>query len=423
MERHYESSEIFQPTSYPEYTYVDRVFDERETYQERLSKALKTRGILALITGSSKSGKTVLCYSVISSEKLVEISGSHIRNPDDFWIQIAEKLQIPVEVETIIQQSNEFNVSGEAGGKAGIPFIADVNLKGSTGVKFSDTEATKEKQQRSKNHMIDHMIRNQKVLVIDDFHYVPSDIQKYIARVLKSEIFHGLRTIVVSLPHRSDDAIRLNPDLISRVRYINIEPWSPDELRQIPKRGFELLGIDVSSQVLDLLVQESITSPQLMQQNCLNLAFTLDVDEDPNIHEINDMNDAKEAFLETTRDYENYEMVIRKLTTGPSQGREKRTQYQLKNGASLDIYHVILYMLAEDPPNVSIDINEILQRITNVLAAGQRTPSSLTISNTLSQIQRILHGTGEMFQILEWREQHLHILDPFFLFYLRCGRK
>ncbi|MFC5407636.1 ATP-binding protein [Cohnella soli] len=422
MVRSYTSPDIFQPTSYPEYTYVNRLFDERETYKERLNKALRTKGILALITGASKSGKTVLCYSVIPVDKIVEISGSHIRALDDFWIQIAEKLQIPVEIETTTQQSNETSFGGEAGGKAGIPLLADLSLKGTTGAKFIDIEATKEKQQRSKSSMIDYMIQNQNVLVIDDFHYVTPEIQKYIARVLKSEIFRGLKAVVVSLPHRSDDAIRLNPDLIGRVRYINIEPWSPEELSQIPKKGFELLGITVANSIVDLLVEESITSPQLMQQNCLNLAYELNIDEDLLVVNINDNKYVYNAFVETTRDYENYNPVIQKLITGPPQGRDKRIQYKLRNGTNLDIYHVILKMLAEDPPLISIDIAEIQQRITKVLLVGEKPPNPLTVSNTLAQIQKILQETGEMFQILEWREQKLYVLDPFFLFYLRWNK-
>lgn len=423
MARSYSSSDIFEPASYPEHTYVDRFIDARETYQERLSKALRTKGILSLITGASKSGKTVLCYSVISSDKIVEISGSHIRAVDDFWIQIAEKLQIPVEVELTNQHTRDINFSGEAGGKAGIPFIADLNLKGSAGTKLGESETTKEKQQRSKNHMIEYMIQNQNVLVIDDFHYIESDLQKYIARVLKSEIFHGLKAVVVSLPHRSDDAIRLNPDLISRVRYIHIEPWTPEELRQIPKVGFDLLGISISEPLLDLLARESITSPQLMQQNCLNLSFTLHIDEDPEVVKIEDSQAIREAFEETTRDYENYNTVIRKLIIGPPQGRDKRATYRLQNGETLDIYHLILKMMAEDPPLIAIDIAEIQRRISDLLDSGEKAPTALNVSNTLAQIQRILQETGGMFQILEWREQRLYVLDPFFLFYLRWNRK
>lgn len=423
MAREYESTDIFQPTSFPEYTYVNRKIDGRETYESRLRKALKTKGLLTLITGSSKSGKTVLCHSVIQKENLIDISGSHIRTTEDFWKQISEKLQIPLETETTIQSNNEFGISGEVGGKTGIPIILEGTAKGGVNVKQGQTEATKEKYQRTTKQLIEYLIAEDKILVLDDFHYIEPELQMYIARILKSEIFYGLKAVIVSLPHRSDDAIRLNPDLSGRIRFIHIEPWSAEELREIPKKGFELLGVQIPDDLLDLLVTESITSPQLMQQNCLNLAYVTNIDEEPCINLINDIDSVYAAFVETTVDHQTYENVIRKLIVGPPQGREKRTQYPIKNDQSLDIYHVILYALAQDPPKISIDMDDLKRRITQVLENGTELPNNLTISNTLSQIQKILCESGSIYEILEWREQQLYILDPFFLFYLRWRNK
>lgn len=80
------------------------------------------------------------------------------------------------------------------------------------------------------------LIQEGKVLVIDDFHYIEPEVQKYIARTLKTELFHGLKAVILTLPHRSDDAIRLNPDLIGRTTVIDIAPWSLDELKKSQKR-------------------------------------------------------------------------------------------------------------------------------------------------------------------------------------------
>ena len=60
------------------------------------------------------------------------------------------------------------------------------------------------------------------MLVLDDFHYVENDLQIYIARILKTELFNGLKAIVLSVPHRADDVIRHNPDLIGRITVIEI---------------------------------------------------------------------------------------------------------------------------------------------------------------------------------------------------------
>ena len=54
------------------------------------------------------------------------------------------------------------------------------------------------------------------------FLYIGKDVQKYIARTIKTGLFNGLKAIILTLPHRSDDAIRLNPDLIGRTTFIDM---------------------------------------------------------------------------------------------------------------------------------------------------------------------------------------------------------
>ncbi|MFQ9388404.1 MAG: hypothetical protein ACLR1V_05930 [Coprococcus sp.] len=46
----------------------------------------------------------------------------------------------------------------------------------------------------------------------------------------------GFKAVVVSLPYRSDDAIRLNPDLTGRILVIEIEPWKTEELEEDCKK-------------------------------------------------------------------------------------------------------------------------------------------------------------------------------------------
>lgn len=414
MVREYLSTDVFVPNAYPEYTYVSRSIDEEETYEEKLQRALRTLGLLTLISGSSKSGKTVLYHSVIDSTRMIEIFGSHIRTPDDFWKQIAEKLDIPAEIETSVITGSEVGVSGEISGS----FVVAAG-KGSMQTKRIDHDAQKEKKLRSNNQIIDALIRGDKVLVIDDFHYIPQDVQLYIARVLKSALFYGLKVVIVTLPHRADDAIRRNADLSGRVRFIDIEPWTQQELQKIPKTGFDLLGVSLSDESISLLVQESITSPQLMQQNCLNLAYILNVDEDPAVNTVGNIELIKRAFVFTIRDLEFYDSVLQKWTQGPSKGRDRRSKYQLLNQQEVEIYQLILYALAEDPPSTSIGISDLQRRIASILDRGVRVPAPLTLSNTMANIQKLLNELDEMYRVIDWRDQELHILDPYFLFYIR----
>jgi len=420
MSTKYEAGDVFQPASFPEYTYVTRQVSERETYEAKLKRALQTKGMLTFVTGASKSGKTVLCHKVIEKDNLIEVSGSHIHDVTDFWIQIAEALLLPVEVEVTSGENKEFTINAEIAAKSGIPFIAEGNLRGGTGFKDVNISSTKEKQQRSIKQIIEYMIENEKVLVIDDFHYIDNAVQLSIARILKNEIFYGLKVVVISLPHRSDDAIRLNPDLNGRVRFIMIEQWSKQELLQIPQTGFGLLNINITPELIELLVEESITSPQLMQQICLNIAFECRTS---NIQELTDKKFVCNVLEYITEDLQ-YQNIIEKIVSGPSHGRGKRKQYKLKDDDGMhDIYYVILKALAEDPPSVAITMDNIETRISSILAPGEKQPRSLDISNTLDQVQKILDECGYRFEYMEWREQKLNVLDPLFLFYLRWSKK
>ena len=195
MNTNYNAADIFQPASFPEYTYVNRQLNERETYEEKLRKSLNTKGMLTFVSGASKSGKTVLYHKVIERENLVEVSGSHVNNVTDFWIQIAEALFLPIEIEVTSGENREFGLSGDISVKTGIPFLAEGNVKGNLGHKDVSISSTKEKQQRSLRQIIDLMISNDKVLVIDDFHYIDAVVQLSIARILKNEIFSLIYSI------------------------------------------------------------------------------------------------------------------------------------------------------------------------------------------------------------------------------------
>lgn len=411
MAKKYEVADVFQPASFPEHTYVSRQLNERETYETKLVRALQTKGILSFLSGASKSGKTVLCHKVINKDSMVEVSGSHINSIADFWNQIAELLLLPLETETTTSENKEFGMGGSLSAKAGIPLITEGNL----GVNSTFKNAAPSEQARGIRQIIDHMLQTQKVLVIDDFHYIKPDIQLSIARILKNEIFYGLKAVVISLPHRSDDAIRLNPDLNGRVSFITIDSWTKTELLEIPQRGFPLLGIQIAEDLIKFLAEESITSPQLMQQICFNLAF------DCNVAKIKTIPD--QAFVCKTLQYITedlqYDNIIETLLSGPLHGKSKRKSYALKTGETADLYRIVMLALAEDPPSITIRMDEIERRVANVLLNPDAAPRPLDISNALDQLQKILENAGYKFEYLEWRDQRLNLLNPLFLYYLR----
>lgn len=414
----YAIEDVFRPTSFPQHTYIDRLISSDDTYEFRLKKALRSSGRLISMTGSYKTGKNILCHKVIAKNSIIDLSGAQIQKQADFGNQIVEKIRLPIEDQITKSVGNKANVSIKGGSKAKIPFIASADIGGQAGYDYSTGQNISEKESRSNSAMMEYLINNNKVLVLDDFHYIDDELQMYIARILKTELFNGLKAIIISLPHRADDAVRHNPDLIGRTTFLEIAPWSMDELAEIGRKGFSLLEYKIDEKNLILLAQESIASPQLMQENCFNLADRMAMSGDSSVT----IELIHKAFHDTVINYSHYDAILQNVLRGPTQGRNKRKSYDFKDDTQADIYHLFLKSICVDPPVLSMNIADIKDRFTEVLSSIEKLPTALVISNTIMHVEKIFKETAPKLDTIEWRGQALYILDPFLLFYLRWNR-
>lgn len=379
-------SEVFKPGTYPEMTYVSRESKgTKYTYEERLQQSLAIDGYLTYIVGPSKIGKTVLCEKVISAANMVCMSGNDFSKEKDFWSGIGKKVGISMEA-AVSEESAAFS---------------ETEQKSITVTK--NYFVTKDK-------VIDYFKKNDKVLVLDDFHYAPPEIQYDIACQLKEVIRMGFKAVVVSLPYRSDDAIRLNPDLTGRILVIEIEPWKTEELEEIAKKGFGKLQIQVGQSLIARMAKESIHSPQLMQSICLNIGLLPD-SSDTITDEV-----IEESCRFTCMNLP-YGDVVRVLKAGPSTRGQQRLQYTLSDGSKRDIYGLILKVLSDNPPLVELSIEELMERIKN--SAPENMITTKKVRDSLKNWQKLLETLGSLYQVLEWKDDTIHVLDNMFLFYIR----
>ena len=379
-------SEVFKPGTYPEMTYVSRESKgTKYTYEERLQQSLAIDGYLTYIVGPSKIGKTVLCEKGIGAANMVCMSGNDFSKEKDFWSGIGKKVGISMEA-AVSEESAAFS---------------ETEQKSITVTK--NYFVTKDK-------VIDYFKKNDKVLVLDDFHYAPPEIQYDIACQLKEVIRMGFKAVVVSLPYRSDDAIRLNPDLTGRILVIEIEPWKTEELEEIAKKGFGKLQIQVGQSLIARMAKESIHSPQLMQSICLNIGLLPD-SSDTITDEV-----IEESCRFTCMNLP-YGDVVRVLKAGPSTRGQQRLQYTLSDGSKRDIYGLILKVLSDNPPLVELSIEELMERIKN--SAPENMITTKKVRDSLKNWQKLLETLGSLYQVLEWKDDTIHVLDNMFLFYIR----
>ncbi|WP_248562209.1 ATP-binding protein [Niallia sp. NCCP-28] len=393
------SNEVFKPGTFPEYTYVYRKSsDFGFTYELRLQQALNTPGYLTSIIGPSKTGKTVLCEKVIGVKHAISLTGSDLKHGLDFWEIIAKKVGL--------------SIKGE--------YSEMIKIRGNEYTPEDKSVINREEYISSKDKIIQHFKENNLVLVLDDFHYAPEELQLDIAYQLKDAIRREFKAVVISLPHRADDAIRKNPDLSGRLSLINIEPWQEIELKEIAIIGFEKLGVQISDDFASKMAVESLTSPQLMQSICLNLSLILNMDGDEEIKEIKDKEKLEESYRFTTINLP-YKEVVKKLESGPYTRGQKRKRYGLANtnGEKADIYSLLLKAIAEDPPIISISLEEIKKRVDRLTLTSQERIDRKKIRDACQKIHDIMLSSESIYQVFEWKDNQIYILDPLFLFYLR----
>ncbi|MCI6277976.1 MAG: hypothetical protein MR639_14820 [Clostridium sp.] len=261
------------------------------------------------------------------------------------------------------------------------------------------------------------------MLVLDDFHYAATEVQMHIAQQLKDAIRREFKAIVVSLPHRSDDAIRKNPDLTGRLSLINIGPWNIQELKEISITGFAKLNIKIQDSMAESISVESLTSPQLMQYICLSICTLLDTDT-KEIREIPEIPEEilSKAYKFTTLSFEYAIDVEKVLRVGPNTRGNSRGLFRTTLGKALDIYGLIIEAISSNSPIMGLTLDDIKFRIDELIVDSEQKPNKQGIRECLNKLQNILNEKENIYKVLEWKDNKLYILDPLFLFYLRWSK-
>ncbi len=387
------AEDVFKPGAYPKYTYVSRNYENTGfSYELRLKQALKISGCLTSIIGPSKMGKTILCENVIGFENIVEVSGADFNSDEDFWKIVAAKVELPYLGEFTTERA-----------------VHEGNSK--------ESDSYSEKFILSKDKIIEYYKENKKVLVIDDFHYASKEMQIKMAQQLKDAIRKELKVVVISLPHRADDAIRQNADLSGRLSLINIEIWKERDLKEIALKGFKKLGIGITDEVAEKLAVECLTSPQLMQYICLSICTILEEKEEKVV--TSDM--LESAYRFTTVNF-NYYDVTSVMVKGPNTRGKDRKKYKTISNKELDLYGLIVESLSKNPPIMKLDFDAMYDRILKLISENDEKPTKQALREHLNKLQSILKDKEEIYRAIEWKDDAIFILDPLFLFYLRWGR-
>jgi hypothetical protein len=361
--------EVFVTDGYPKFTYVPLNEGEKET---ELRDGLEQQNKIISIAGPSKSGKTTLCEQVFGTEQGVDrlyVTGDTLEKGPDLWHEAYR--QITDDTDKTFHELSSAQVRQK---------LIDAGLP----------------------------------LIIDDFHYIPRDIQPAICRQLKNAASAGLRIVCLSVPHRGDDPIRNNPDLAGRYFSITFDYWAHTDLQQIAHVGFPLVGFPNVESFNSLLATEALRSPQIMQTLCLEACRMHGKDKAlENVKPTARMLTKIKAL--TLRSY-NYKTSYELLEKGPATRGSDRILYKTEDKFQLDVYQCLIKALSIDPEFLTLSLDDIRDRFRSFLK-DSREPN---VRSALQQLDG-LYKDKEMNCPVDWDDEKksLSIIDPHFYFYLR----
>ena len=410
------ASEVFTPGKFPVHTFVD---DHLQDKKQQLLDTLEAGSMLISIAGPSKSGKTVFIEECLGRTSLIQVTGAGINTPTDLWMRVFDI--IGTEIPASIARAS--GTTGTVGGKGAVEGNALV-VKGKGEVSASRATSNLETTLSSLSSdclqlLIRELGSTDLVVFIDDFHYVPSNVQTELAQQIKEAIRNGVRFVCASVPYHADDVIRSNPDLRGRVFSIDFEYWGTETLKKIAYKGFAELGIGYRNKAVEKLVLEAAGSPQLMQYLCLNSCFELGVREksDQDVELLNEIQ-IHENICRRTVQSTDYGSVVELMKEGPKTRGSDRNIYVTRFGWNGDVYCLLVKALSLDPPKLTFRYDSLSERILGICKNGG--PSGSSITSACSHSAKIVNDAAGT-RIVEWDGEHdvFDIRDPYFLFYLR----
>lgn len=413
----YRVSEVFVPGGLPKYTYVSR---SARKLEEKLGQAKENLCKIATVTGSTKSGKTVLVRKLFDNFPKVWLDGGHIREEADFWNIAGAQLSTASEIERSVTEQAGTQIGGETSAEASLLIAKGGGKISAIGSDSTSTSETKKFVAHTPWSVIEQVKRSRIAVIVDDFHYLPRNLQGTVTRFLKPLVFEGIPVVYLAIPHRRYDAIKVEREMNGRIELVEVPTWSEVELAEIAQLGFPLVNIVPDFNTSMMLAKEAEGSPHLMQEFCRDIcqkSGVTETSEEP--RRIKPEYDYSQIFKTVAEDLG--KNIFEKLARGP-RSRTDRIPRRLKSGDTADIYKVVLLALADLRPGVTtIEYETLRTSIKNVL--DDVLPDAHQVSRVLEQMARISSMDESSVPVIDYEkdERKLHITDPFFAFFLKWG--
>lgn len=256
---------------------IPKTYVSRPYVDDRLINSLG-RDKHIVIFGGSKQGKTCVRKQCLNDSDYVVLQCGNNTTRIQIYEMLLKEAGVSLRVTDTTTISGIKTIEVKAGGKGGLPFIAEASGEAKGGYEHGNEnsrEATSiEIDPADPNDVIRalKLADFKKLIVLEDFHYLPEEIQREVAFDLKA--FHEKSDyvfIVVGVWLESNKLVLYNGDLAGRLVPVDADRWEREDLLKVITTGEPMLNIefpvDVRTEILDLC-QSNVG---VLQETCYRL--------------------------------------------------------------------------------------------------------------------------------------------------------
>lgn len=277
---------------------------ERNDVDTKLRQELKAQKHI-VIYGSSKQGKTCVRKHCIEPSDYILVQCSNRSDVSELNASILKRAGFE------ITQSTKKGMTGKlkiiASLKATVlGFGASVGGEEENSTSSELVKAPLEIDVDDVNDVIAALksINFKKIIVLEDFHYMPFETQRDFSIALKA--FHEsseITFVIVGVWLEDNRLIVYNGDLTGRIISVNADKWSSAELTQAIDEGGKLLNIKFSDGFKEDVVTHCLNSVYLVQEACRRACIMSDINQtQEKLVEIGNGLDGKEIIASIVSD-------------------------------------------------------------------------------------------------------------------------
>lgn len=244
---------------------------ERKQVDGKFTDALRTDKQI-IVYGSSKQGKTALVKKYIKYEENILISLSPKTTLKDIYQSILRKSGVVLKTSFTEGTGDTTKVKAKASIQGAVAMV----LKGQVEVGI----------EKDKNHKLDeqydeiefnlelpddvadliHRVGHKKVVILENFHYLPEELQRTFAYDLRTFQDLKVRFVILGVWKEANRLAQFNDELQDRIYEIPVEPWEETDFKAIAIKGEKALNITFSTVILMNCIENAFGSVGVFQE-------------------------------------------------------------------------------------------------------------------------------------------------------------